>query len=272
LVAAASAFLCWLLAVVFDEYSWTDRLWSVVPPIYIGLFAWQADPSQARLWLMTGLATLWGLRLTFNYARKGGYARGGEDYRWSILRTKMSPWQWQLFNLLFIAGYQHLLLFLIALPAWTVWGSPRPLGPTDALLAASFLSLLALETVADQQQWNFHQEKARRKAAGQPVGPGFLDQGLWAWSRHPNFFAEQGQWWVIYGFAVAATGQWLHPTLVGPVLLTLLFDGSTRFTEGISASRYPEYADYQRRVSRLIPWLPRRSASGELRQDQVSGR
>ncbi len=46
----------------------------------------------------------------------------------------------------------------------------------------------------------------------------------------------------------------MHPTLVGPVLLTLLFHGSAQFTESITASKYPRYAEYQRRVSRIIPW------------------
>ncbi len=62
---------------------------------------------------------------------------------------------------------------------------------------------------------------------------------------------------MVYLFGVAASGQWLNPTIVGPALLTLLFDGSARFTESISAGKYPDYADYQRRVSRMIPMPPR---------------
>ena len=62
---------------------------------------------------------------------------------------------------------------------------------------------------------------------------------------------------MVYGFSVAAGAGWLNPTLAGPVLLTLLFHGSTNFTEEITAAKYPAYAGYQRRVSRLLPWLPR---------------
>ena len=62
---------------------------------------------------------------------------------------------------------------------------------------------------------------------------------------------------MFYGFAVAATGVWLHWTVAGAVLLTLLFIGSTVFTESISRSRYPDYDDYRRRTSMLIPWFPR---------------
>ncbi len=253
-LCAGVAALCWLLSLVFREYSWVDRIWSVVPPVYIGTFAAASAWSDPRLNLMTALTALWGARLTFNYARKGGYAPGGEDYRWSILRGRMKPWQWQLFNLFFIAGYQNLLLLLIALPAHTAAVHRAPLTGVDLALAALFLALLAGETVADQQQWNFHQQKKARAAAGEAEPLGFLDTGLWAYSRHPNFFCELGQWWVIYLFAVSASETLVHPTLVGPVLLTLLFHGSAQFTESITASKYPRYAEYQRRVSRIIPW------------------
>jgi steroid 5-alpha reductase family enzyme len=92
-MAAVVAALCWVLSLVFDEYSWVERSWSVVPQVYVGTFACQADFADARLSLMFALTTLWGARLTFNYARKGGYAKGGEDYRWRILKGRMTSWQ-----------------------------------------------------------------------------------------------------------------------------------------------------------------------------------
>jgi steroid 5-alpha reductase family enzyme len=256
-IAAAVAATCWLLSLAFREYSWVDRIWSVVPPVYVGTFAWQADFHDARLNLMTLLTTAWGARLTFNYARKGGYQKGGEDYRWSILKARMSPAQWHAFNACFIAGYQNFLLWLIALPAWTAFHHPTPLSPVDVVLGVVFAALLVGEFVADQQQWNFHQQKKARVAAGASEPKGFCDTGLWAFSRHPNFFCEQAQWWVVYAFAVVASGNVIDVTLVGPVLLTLLFHGSAMFTESLTAAKYPAYADYQRRVSRVIPLPPK---------------
>jgi steroid 5-alpha reductase family enzyme len=247
------------MSLAFREYSWVDRIWSVVPPIYIGLFAHAADFADVRLNLMTALTAAWGARLTFNYARKGGYQKGGEDYRWSILRKRMSPVQWHLFNLGFIATYQNLLLLLIALPAYTVLTHPGPFGAVDVVLAVAFVACLVGEFVADQQQWTFHQEKKARAARGEPEGKGFLDTGLWAYSRHPNFFFEQAQWCIVFAFAVNAAGTALLPTALGPVLLVLLFWGSARFTESITASKYPQYAAYQQRVSQAIPLPPRAS-------------
>lgn len=273
IAAVASAF-CWIASLATRDTSWVDRAWSIVPVVYVWVFAIAAlldGRDAARLLVMAVLVTLWGARLTFNFARKGGYS-GVEDYRWAILRDRMRPWLFQLFNLFFIVLYQNALLVLIALPAWTAWRHAASLTAADvvivAVLAVVFLACLLGETVADQQQWRFHQDK---KAAGGRLEPGFTTTGLFAYSRHPNFFFEQAQWWVIYLFGATAAiasglGVWgglINPTIAGALLLTVLFVGSTVFTESISASKYPAYAEYRRRTSMLVPWFPRRPASAE---------
>lgn len=266
-ICAAVCALTWILSLITGEHSWVDRLWSVVPVVYMWVFAAAAGLEDWRLNVMAGLVTLWGIRLTFNFARKGGYAPGGEDYRWAILRARMPRWAYELFNIFFIVIYQNVLLLLITLPALTVLLSGAgSFGVADALLTLLFLGLLTLETIADQQQWDFHQWKRAETEAGQIVSPGFLTRGLFSVSRHPNFFAEQAQWWVIFLFGVVAAGSIAQWTVVGAFLLTLLFLGSTRFTEAITLSKYPEYAQYQRRVSVLIPWWPRKNVpiAGQL--------
>ncbi|NBX23998.1 MAG: DUF1295 domain-containing protein [Microbacteriaceae bacterium] len=250
----------WLLSVVTKEYSWVDRIWSIVPFVYVWIFAGAAGFADPRLNLMAILATVWGARLTFNFTRKGGYAPGGEDYRWPILRARMSPAQFQIFNVFFIVIFQNVILWLIAMPAYTAWLNPSPFGVADVIVALAFLFFLTLETIADQQQWNFHKWKSAERAAGRDPRPGFLTTGLFKYSRHPNFFSEQAQWWVFFLFGAVAAGSVLQWTVVGAFLLTALFIGSTRFTEEISAAKYPDYAEYQRVTSPLIPWFPRRSA------------
>jgi len=247
----------WIASIATREYSWVDRVWSIAPVAYVWVFA-AAAGFDARLVLMAALVTLWGIRLTFNYARKGGYRPGGEDYRWAVLRERMSPRWFQVFNLLFISVYQNALILLFCLPAYTAFAATgTPLGVWDVVLSLVFLALLVGETVADQQQWAFHRWKAAERAAGRTPEPGFLQTGLFRVSRHPNFFFEQAQWWVFYGFAIAATGVWLHGTIAGAVLLTLLFIGSTIFTESISRAKYPEYDAYRARTSAIVPWFPR---------------
>ncbi|MGN6221247.1 MAG: DUF1295 domain-containing protein, partial [Microbacterium sp.] len=263
IVAGIAAAFCWFMSLVTKETSWIDRLWSVVPVIYVWIFAIAAlaDGLDAtRLLLMAIVVTAWGARLTFNFARKGGYT-GMEDYRWAILRGRMTGWQFQLFNLFFIVLYQSALLVLITLPAYIAWQHPSPFNGWDAVFAALFVAFLVGETVADQQQWRFHQAK---KAAGGTLEPGFLTTGLFAYSRHPNFFFEQAQWWAFYAIGavalVADGGSWLNWTIVGAALLSVLFIGSTIFTESISSAKYPAYREYQRTTSMLVP-LPRRRGS-----------
>lgn len=128
--------VAWSLVVLFALYSflWSllgrncskvDQIWSVTPVV----FAWhfllhhllREGVLHARLTLLAVLVSLWGVRLTYNFYRKGGYGdllTHEEDYRWPILRKMMHPFVfWVLFNLCFIATYQNVLLFLIAAPA-----------------------------------------------------------------------------------------------------------------------------------------------------------
>ena len=250
-ISAAVAVACWLASVLTREYSWVDRIWSVVPVAYLWVFAVHAH--DARVTLMAVLVTCWGARLTLNFARRGGYAPGGEDYRWAVLRQRLPGWRFAVFNLLFIAVYQNAILLAITLPAWTASTHRRPLGLGDAVAAAVFVVLLVGETVADQQRWEFH-------TGGQSAAGGTLRTGLFAWSRHPNYVCEIGQWWVAFAFGAIAAGTVVLPTIAGAVLLTVLFVGSTIFTEQISASRHPDFDDY-RRTTPMLVGLPRRPAT-----------
>jgi steroid 5-alpha reductase family enzyme len=254
IVAAVACLFSWVASLVTHENSWVDRLWSIVPVIYAWIFAVFAGLDNPRVLVMAILVTLWGARLTFNFARKGGYS-GEEDYRWAVLRGRMKKWQFEVFNLLFIVIYQNLILVLITLPAMTAAQySATPFGVLDVLLTVLFLALLLGETVADQQQWNFY----AARAAG-TTSTRFNVSGLWRLSRHPNFFFEQAQWWTIFLFGAVAAASIAQPTVIGAFLLTVLFVGSTIFTEQITRSKYPEYAEYQKRTSAIVPWFPRRA-------------
>lgn len=263
-VAAAVSLFCWVASLATRDTSWVDRLWSVVPVVYVWVFAGFAGLADARLNVMAALVTLWGVRLTFNFARKGGYA-GVEDYRWAVLRARMPPLAFQGFNLFFIVIFQNALLVLITLPAFTALQNPRGFGVLDALATILFLAFLAGETVADQQQWNFHQRKKAELEAGREPTGRFLTTGLFSVSRHPNFFFEQAQWWTFAAFGVIAAGA-VTWTVAGAILLTLLFVGSTVFTESITRSKYPEYAAYQARVSAVVPWFPSAKRQGRAGQ------
>lgn len=275
MIALAVYSLVW--SIIGDNCSKVDQIWSITP----WLFSWAfyvhfhqglsfTSTNHPRLLLLSVLMTLWGVRLTYNFWRRGGYGNlitHEEDYRWPIVRKIINnPWLFFVFNVTFIAGYQNLLLFLIALPAYAVMNDANThIERADVALAALFLLLLAMETVADQQHFNFHSRKhALTKAQIQThsdpdIREGFLQSGLFKYSRHPNYFAEQAMWVVVYAFSVSratTVDSALTVYSVGCVLLILLFQGSMGLGESITLSKYPRYADYQRRTSQCIPLLP----------------
>jgi steroid 5-alpha reductase family enzyme len=260
--------LCFIVSEITRNYSQVDKLWSLMPLAY-GWVTVAAFPSP-RVYLMAAMVTLWGIRLSYNFYRKGGYSiipwEGEEDYRWKILRETSvlkGRIRFGLFNLLFISFYQNLLILLFSTPILMAALYPDvPLGVTDLIAAVLMILFLVTETIADNQQFRFQREK-RRQNEGNPLysnslEKGFLAEGLWKYARHPNFASEQAIWISFYLFSVAASGKLINFTLLGPVLLVLLFIGSSVMTEKISSSKYPDYSSYQKEVPKFIPRIFRR--------------
>lgn len=256
--------LCFITSTISGNYSQVDKLWSIMPPVYVWFICIESG-FEGRLVLMAVLVSIWGARLTYNFARRGGYSiriwDGKEDYRWPVLRNRpgfRARWKWVLFNLFFISMYQMGIILLITLPALKSLGG-SPLSWWDLLIAAVAMLFIISETIADQQQWNYQQEKIRLKASGKPLAEkyskGFMDSGLWGIVRHPNYTSEQAFWLVFYLFSVSASGLWINWSLTGAILLILLFYGSSNFSESISESKYPAYTMYKKKVPRFIPFI-----------------
>lgn len=252
---------CFVVSSLNKNYSQVDKLWSIMPMVYVW-YVYISVPFDPRILIMSILVTIWGLRLSFNFWRRGGYTwpiwKGEEDYRWEVLRKKpefQGRGRWMLFNFFFISSYQMGLILLFTLPIIASLDGPE-LNGIDIFLAIGILVLIGIETLADQQQWNFHKVK-REKAAtsNHPKEPnkGFLDQGLWSIVRHPNYAAEQSIWVLFYLFSVNAEAGWFNWSVFGCILLVLLFHGSANFSEAISSSKYPGYKDYCQRVGRFLP-------------------
>ena len=257
---------CFVVGEITKNNSQVDKLWSLIPIVYAIVITDHGDYNQRLIW-MTGLVTFWGVRLTNNFAMKGAYSwkfwDGEEDYRWVILREKAEfkpGWKWTLFNLFFISTYQNILILMFTLPmVVALQNNHIPIGTWDYVIAILMGAFILFELAADVQQWQFQSTKWKLIKEGKPLpepyAKGFLDSGLWSLSRHPNYFAEQSIWVCFYLFSVAASGQWINWSIAGCLLLILLFQGSAQFSEEISASKYPEYKNYQARVPKFIPGL-----------------
>ena len=233
-------------------------------PVVYSMITLAAYPSP-RILIMCFLVTIWGLRLTYNLYRKGGYNKipwkGEEDYRWKIMRRHpalQGRIRFGLFNLIFISFYQHLLIFLFSTPLFIAARYRNSsLTLTDMIAASLMLLFIFTETVADYQQFRFQTLKQQKHKSENlylvSLKKGFLSEGLWRFVRHPNYASEQAIWISFYLFGAAASGKWINWTIIGSVLLILLFLGSTKLTELISGDKYPEYARYIKDVPKFIP-------------------
>ncbi|KAF7587880.1 hypothetical protein BBP40_006616 [Aspergillus hancockii] len=263
---------------VFSEinrnYSQIDRFWSILPAVYNVHFAVWARLTGLRsqsLDTIAAVAIIWSIRLTFNYWRKGGYKIGSEDYRWEIVRSKVNNrFVFFIFNIIFISLTQSLLLLLITAPTYNFLLLSRlPGGKSfeipDLVFSRVAFFFIIIEYFADNQQWHFHcakheyqktariPEQYKGQFTPEDLERGFVVSGLWSLSRHPNFLCEQAVWLTLYLWNCYRTESYVQWTGIGVLMYLMIFQGSVRLTESISASKYPEYSEYQARVGRFIP-------------------
>ncbi len=257
------ATLCFLVSEITRNCSQVDKIWSIVPLLYAWVIAYYGH-FETRVLIMAILVSVWGMRLTYNFSRRGAYKlkfwQGEEDYRWAILREDPAfntRTKWFFFNLGFISFYQNALIFLFVSPMILTLNAENSFGFFDIAITCLIIGFIIFETIADQQQWIFHLQKNKLKNEKRTMpdvyAKGFVAEKLWRLSRHPNYFAEQSIWICFYFFSVIATGTWFNWTVLGCVLLLVLFQGSSDFSEGISLKKYPQYQNYKQKTNRFIP-------------------
>jgi steroid 5-alpha reductase family enzyme len=239
----------------YRNSSFYDAYWSVIPPLLaVYWFCADAVPGidQTRAMLVLALVWAWGIRLTANWAT---YWEGlsHEDWRYPLVRERAGPQGAVWADLFGIHLFPTLQVFLGCLPIYAVMTrGEEPLGVLDAVAAFVTLAAITIETVSDLQ---LHAFIAKRRTGE------FIRTGLWAWSRHPNYFGELSFWWGLMLFGLAAAPQawwWVMP---GALAMTAMFwFASIPLMDQRSVARRPAYAQYMREVSALLPLPPRRRA------------
>ncbi len=233
-----------------DNSSLYDAYWSLAPlPIAAYWASLNPDAPEARQLLALGLVCLWGLRLTANWwARWQGMH--DEDFRYREIRQRSGRLYWPA-SFLSIHLMPTAWVFLGVLPLYPALARPaRGLGVLDVVATTVTAAAIALEAVADLQLQRFLRTRASAEAV--------LDRGLWAYSRHPNYFGEVLFWWGVYLFGLASGPGWAW-TGIGAVLITLLFVlVSIPWMDRRMLSRHPRWARQLRSTSALVPWPRRR--------------
>ncbi|MEV5970200.1 DUF1295 domain-containing protein [Streptomyces sp. NPDC051921] len=208
--------------------------------------------DDGRRLLVAAATLLWGLRLSAHIAHR---SRGhGEDPRYIALLDKARGNR-TLYALRTVYLGQAALVWLISLPVQAASYSSAPLDALAYCGLALWATGLAFETVGDHQLARFKADPANRGR--------IMDQGLWAWTRHPNYFGDSLVWWGLYLLACTAWQPALA-VLVSPVLMTLLLTigSGKRLLEKHMVHR-PGYAAYTARTSGFLPLPPRKAVPGK---------
>ena len=195
------------------------------------------------------LVWLWGLRLTGNWVRSWP-GMHHEDWRYVRQRELTGRAYW-LVSFLGLHFFPTALVFAGSVSIWIACTSATPFGILDVVAIVVTAGAIVIETLADEQLVAFRRS--------QPPAGAIINNGLWRYSRHPNYFGELSFWWGLWLFSLAA-----HPhvgwSIAGPIGMTLLFVFiSVPMLDRRSVARRPAYAEHMKRVSGLVPLPPRRS-------------
>ncbi len=240
--------LAWVVCVRVRNYGFLDVVWSYGLALLAPLYAWQGPGYPLRKWLFAGVGLVWSLRLGSYIFRRVLRHHPQEDIRYQSFRSR-----WP--NPIMFLGFfelQALIIALFSLPfLFACFNRNAALSPVE--LAGLGLSLVAVvgEALAD---WQMRQFKANPANHGK-----VCQQGLWHYSRHPNYFFESLVWW---GFFLAALGSPLGWTTIICPLLMLYFlfqvTGIPLTEQFALKSKGDAYRDYQRTTSAFIPFFRRR--------------
>jgi len=248
----AGTIVIYIIGMIAKNSSFYDPYWSVAPIIIASFyifFPYSSNVELIRKIIIFILISVWSVRLTFNWIRQWKGLKH-EDWRYSDLRIKYGKNFW-FFNLI---GVHLMPTFVVYLGTISLYPAlslgAKSFGVIDIIATAITLIAIVIETLADQQLHNF------RKTRENPQQ--IITRGLWAFSRHPNYFGEILFWWGLFIFALSANLGYFW-AITGPFAITLLFNVlSIPLMEERNLNTKPEYARYKERVSKLILWFPRK--------------
>ncbi len=248
LCGAISFGVNWLLFVPAFVYQ-TERYFDLTGSLtYLALITVSLvfGPADPRALLLAGLVAIWASRLgVFLFLR---IREDGSDGRFD----RIKPDFWRFLMSWTLQGLWVYLTFSCALAAMTSSGS-RSLGAAALVGVMLFLLGFGIEVAADRQKRSFRKDPANQGR--------FIRTGLWAWSRHPNYFGEILLWIGIALVAIPALSGWQHATLVSPVFVFVLLTriSGIPLLEARANKRWggdPAFRDYTERTPALIPSPP----------------
>jgi steroid 5-alpha reductase family enzyme len=245
IVSLSAMTVCWGLSVFLKDVSIVDIAWG---PIF-GLMALTSafgELRSGREVLVISLVWVWGMRLAQHIWSRWRVCEH-EDHRYAAIRKRRGP-NFALTSLFWIFWLQALLAWVISWPLQTSIASHEPLSWLDGVGASVAIAGILIEAIADRQLAAFRADPENRSFV--------LKSGLWAWSRHPNYFGDFLIWWGFYTLALAGGFHWW--TIVSPVLMSalLLHYSGVGLMEETIADRRPGYKSYIMSTPAFFPRPP----------------
>ena len=237
-----------LISMLVNNSSVYDPYWSLAPPAIFLYWIFAGNPVEGniiRQGLIISLVLFWSVRLTWNWIRRWN-GLIDEDWRYRNFR-KIYPSSYWFVSFIGIHLFPTLVVIIACIsvyPALMIISSP--LNIVDLIAGVITLTGIIIETISDQQL-----RKHLRKGREEP----FLSEGLWKYSRHPNYFGEVLFWIGLFVFSLSSDTfiWWIFP---GPVVILLLFLFiSVPMTDKRMLQRRRGYREYYKRTSGLIPWF-----------------
>lgn len=245
----AMMLVLWVASLALKNASIVDIFWGAGFALIAIITFTQTNGYPTRKLLITSMAVVWGLRLSIHIGwRNHGK---GEDFRYQAMRKRIGE-RFALVSLFTVFGLQGVLMWVVSLPLQVAQMSREP----DRLTWLDFFGVVVwavgflFEGIGDLQLTLFRVNPANKGKV--------MDRGLWAYTRHPNYFGDALLWWGFFLIALATAAGWW--TVISPVLMTTLLikvSGVALLEKTLVKTR-PEYRDYVRRTSPFFPRPPKR--------------
>ena len=233
----------WVLSLALKNVTHVDSMWALFP--FLGMLVCiQSFPLNMMQVLFFFLILLWSLRL-FAYLTKRNWGKQ-EDNRYQVIRNNNEPF-FKYKSLYIVFWLQALMASVLMLSIIPIFINDIPLNTLSIIgLIVAFFGL-AYETIADWQLSKFLKSKK----------VGVMNQGLWGYSRHPNYFGEFLVWWGIFTISFNGT---FSITLLSPILMSLLLFkvSGAELLESTIVDRRPGYDLYIKQTSMFFPWFKKR--------------